>query len=322
MGNVAAHFVLLGAEHENVIDELKDITEGSTFLYEKEHELQNVLMNAYSEMAFVVRQFQTAHADILTHGTPELSDYIAQINNAPIEIPADSVIELDAVDLSTYFKSFLLLTKAVLDKLVPLYSYRYYDSIKQFSDKGARLIRAIKNNKRVPRQLEMIALLEENKAAWIDGLIDLRDEYAHYSSLRSYQNFVLTGERANQRGITNISDFEKPSITIKGVRIDALEYMHSVKIQLIAFLNKFLLLCEFTPGRRPKHYLNCECGHVFAKRNTSGSSSGKLQLISKELELKIKNRELDYAVIICPKCRSTTDTDLKFWRDEGFSFTA
>ena len=86
---------------------------------------------------------------------------------------------------------------------------------------------------------------------------------------------------------------------------------------MVGFLRQFLLLCEFTPGRRPKHYLHCNCGHAFAKRQATGANTGKLELISGPLEMRVKDRALDYAVIICPKCRGTTDTDLKFWRDEG-----
>ena len=317
MGFATDRFILLGAAHGVVIDDHKSITEGSVFLYEHETELQNILLEAYSEMAFVVNRFQSAHMDILKNGTPELANYLSQINDVSLNIPPEAIIELHAFDLSTYFKTFLLLAKGALDKLVPLYSYRYYDTIKQFSSKGSRLIKAINNNKRVSRPQDFVALIEKNKKDWIDTLVDLRNDYAHYSSLPAYQNFTLLGERANKKGLFSISDFTPPLIVINGVSIDALDYMLSVKNQMVDFFRQFLLLCEFTQGRRPKHYLSCECGHEFAKQQKSGMNAGKLKLTSGPLEMKIKDRKLDYAVIICPKCNRTTDTDLKFWQNKG-----
>ncbi|WON75082.1 hypothetical protein [Nitrosospira sp. Is2] len=312
--------VLLGAANGAILEDLAAITAGSTFLYDKERELQNVLLEAFVEMVFVVRQFQSAHDYIVANGTPELPSYLSQINNSPRGIPNGVVVELHAIDLSTFFKSFLLLSKAVLDKLAPLYSYRFYEHIPQFSDKGTRLIRSIKNSGRVTRKVEMIALIQNAKAQWIDDLISLRDEYAHYSSLKEYRNFWLTTERIGMGPIKGISDFHRPSIEIAGQPRDALGYIIQIKSELISFLNEFLRLCEFTPERRPKHYLNCECGYAFAKRQSNGPRKGRLELTANHLELRLKNRTLDYAVIICPKCGATTDTDLKFWRDEGFNF--
>lgn len=321
MGSALDRIILLGAAHGFVIEDLKSITAGSTFLYEKEIELQNVLLESFIEMAFVVQQFQSAHAYLLANGTPELPEYVKQLNDQSLKLPPDMIIELHAVDLSAYFKSFLILAKAVLDKLVPLYSYRFYDSVRQFSDKGARLVRAINQSRHVNRKPEMVDLITRAKAEWIDRLIDLRDNYIHYSNLKEYQNFWISGECVAKGNIHGINEFNKPLIKIEGVHIDALEYILQVKNDLIAFLNQFLLLCEFTPGRRPKHYLDCECGHSFAKRRKVEPRKGQLELTRAPLELRVKNHELDYAVIICPKCHSTTDTDLKFWRDEGFDFT-
>jgi len=318
MGSATDRYILLGAAHGFVIGDFKSITEGSVFLFEREHELQNVLLEAYLELAFAVDRFDAARADILNNGTPELAEYIRQINAATFDIAPDATVELHAVDLSTYFKIFLLLAKATLDKMVPLYSYSYYDNIKQFSDKGARLIRAIKNNKRISRVPQFIKLIEDSKREWIDDLIYLRDDYAHYSNLPAYQNFTMRGDRANQRRLSSIQDFTPPTVSVRGVQIEALDYMVSIKAKMVSFLREFLLLCEFVPGRRPRHYLHCECGYVFAKRLMAGENKGKLALTSEPLEMIVKDRALDYAVIVCPKCRQTTDTDIKFWREEGF----
>lgn len=321
MGSASDRFILLGVAHGFVIDDLKAITAGSTFLYEREHELQDVLLEAYAEMVFVVRQFSESHADLLANGTPELPNYITEINELSVRLADDAIIEVHAFDLSTYFKSFLLLAKSVLDKLVPLYSYRFYDNLKQFSDKGTRLIKSVRNNRHIVRKAEFIDLVSDHKQKWIDDFINLRDEYAHYSSLHGYQNFCTTGRQVRGRPINSIVDFDRPSILVGGGRIDALDYVVRIKAELIAFLNAFLLLCEFTPGRRPRHYLNCECGYAFAKRLTDGPRKGKLKLTAPTMELRVKDKSLDYGVLICPKCRRTTDTDLKFWREEGFNLS-
>jgi hypothetical protein len=319
---VLDRIVLLGAAHGFVIEDMKEITLGSAFLYEKEHELQNTLLEAFAEMAFVVRQFQDAHTNLLANGTPELSDYVKQLNEADFRQAKNLIVELHAFDLSTYFKSFLLLAKAVLDKLVPLFSYRFFDNLDLFSDKGDRLIARIQGNKHVQRKVEFIALIERVKREWLDALVDLRDEYAHYSNLKEYSNFWIPGESIGQRKFTGIQDFNPPTVFVAGNRVDALEYVLSIKAELIRFLRDFLQLCEFTPDRRPKHYLSCErCKHVFAQKTKTEDGKDRLTLTEPHIEIQIKDKARDYGVIVCPKCGGKTDTDLQFWKREGLSFS-
>src|SRR6266536_2918240 len=112
--------VLLGSAHGFVIDDMRQISGECTFLYDKEHALHNVLLDAFAEMSFVGLQFEKAHGHIIANGTPELAHYLSQLNEATARDHRDFIVELHAFDLSTYFKSFLLLAKAVLDKLAPL----------------------------------------------------------------------------------------------------------------------------------------------------------------------------------------------------------
>jgi hypothetical protein len=315
--------VLLGAAHGIVIEDLKEITLGSSFLYAKEHQLQNVLLEAFAEMAFVVHQFEKAHESLLATGTPELDTYVRQLNEAEWQGSTNLVVELHAFDLSTYFKSFLLLAKAVLDKVVPLFSYRFYDNLDTFKDRGDRLIGNVKKNGHVLRKTEFIALIERAKTEWLDALVALRDEYAHYSNLKEYVNFWAPGDWIGKRRLTGIQDFCRPSVEVAGEKVDALEYILSVKAHLVHFLREFLQLCEFTPDRRPRHYLSCEgCGYAFAKRAKSGDKKGRLSLTSPGIAIEIKDRAKDYGVIICPRCGGKTDTDLQFWKAEGLSFSS
>lgn len=235
--------------------------------------------------SFVVQQFQDSQEYLIANGTPNLDTYIAQLNETSLPPNTNLIVELHAVDLSTFFKSFLLVAKAVLDKLVPLYSYRFYDNQKQYSDKGLRLIKGIKNNKNVVKKAELISLIEKAKSEWIDSLIILRDEYAHYSSLAKYINFWIPGELIGKHTFSGIKDFYKPSIEVAGNVYEAHVYMLMVKAKLIEFLQGFLQLCEFTQGRRPKHYLECECGYIFAKRQKSKTKNEGILLTSATLKI-------------------------------------
>jgi hypothetical protein len=309
--------VLLSAAHDFILGDMTEITQGSTFLYGKELTLQNVLLEAFAEMAFVVSQFQESLTDLLANGTPELANYIEQMNRAHVRQAKNIIIELHAFDLSTYFKSFLILAKAVLDKVVPFFSYRFNENLKTFSDKGGRLVNTIKHNKHVQKKTEFIALVGHVKNEWLDTLVDLRDEYTHFSNLRTYTNFWISGESIGQRKLTGIQDFHQPSILVAGNRINALDYMLSIKAELIRFLRDFLQLCEFTPDRRPKCYLACEeCHHEFARKTKSDGMQGQLTL-PEPINIQVKDRARDYGVIVCPKCGGQTDTDLQFWKKIG-----
>lgn len=300
-------------------NDLRRITSGSNFLYRKEHQLLNVLCGAFQEFSLIVHQFQNSYNRIMENGTPALDTYIEDINSTIVPEGNGFIIELHAYDMSAFFKSSLLLSKGVLDKLVPLYSYRFSDNMRQFDAKGAGLIKSIKHNKHITRKDAMISLIQDAKMEWIDSLIDLRDRYAHYSNLEEYINFSAYIDSGNKRTFSGISDFHKPAINVSGRRHDALEYILYLKESIITFLRAFLQLCEFTAERRPKLYLECEgrCGHVFAKRHKNGSQKGRLEMIATSMKIRVINRELDYGVIVCPKCGVETDTDIRAWRDNG-----
>lgn len=283
------------------------------FLYEREYELQNTLLEAVAEMLFAIDQYAAAKERILSDGTPELPGYVSELNALRTNLTTDLVVELHTLGLASYFKSFLMLTRSVLDKVVPLYSYQYGGSAKQFSDKGTKLVNALRQNPKMTKRAEAIALIEEHKALWMDALIEHRDEYAHYSMLSAFRHFRIHSERIRREPVVGIHDFEAPSILVDGQAVEALSYMRAVQEHLTVFLNRFLKCLEFTAGRRPKRYLDCqECQHKFAKK----TKDGRVVLIG-TLEVREKKHELDYGVIICPVCKGTTDTDLKYWRDLG-----
>lgn len=306
--------IVIGNTDKRTYDDMREIVRDSTFLYNKEHQLQNVLIGAFKEMSFVIHQFQKSHDALLSQGILEdFEDYFKQLNESE-PAPENYLIEFHTDDLSTYFKSFLILARALLDKVVPFYSYKFYESLRTFGDKGGKIIRNIKKNKHVVNKSDFIFLIEQAKLEWLDTLITLRDEYVHYSSLQSYINFWIPSEWVGYRTFNGIQDFNKPSIEISGNRVDALQYMLSTKSELVHFLRSFMLLCEFTPNRRPRLYLSCEeCGLNFGKRD----KKKKQLVLNTSVGIRTIDPDKEYGIIICPKCGGQTDTDLKYWKSLG-----
>lgn len=310
--------VLLGNTPGVPDNDIKRIVSGSSFIYRKEQTLLNIFTGTFQEMSFIAHEFQISHNRIVANGTSELNTYLSQINETTLPGNGQFIIELHAHDLSAFFKAFLLLAKGVLDKLIPLFSYRFNENIDTFGDKGARLLNVIRQNKHVTKKAELIDLIETAKRTWIDELIAIRDEYAHYSDLREYINFWVSFDKNSKPTMSGINGFNKPEIVLPSAKIGALEYIMKTKEHILLFSQMFIQLCDFHADRRPKHYFECEggCGHVFAKKYEKGPKKGQLEVFA-PLNIAIRNASLDYGVIICPVCGAETDTDLKYWRDAG-----
>lgn len=303
------------SSQETTREELKKITHGSFFLFEQEHRLNNILAEVFYEMSFLVSQFKEVQNKLLTESSPNIEYFINDMNKVPFQ-KKNIVVEFHSIPLSIYFKSFLILSKSVLDKLVPFYSYRFKANLRSFDKKGIRLIEDIKRNKQPFRKCEIIELINHAKREWLDSLIELRDEYVHYSNLQEYANFWLSLEEwVEPRQLKDLTDLNKPTVEVAGQKFQALEYMEMIKGKLVLFLGDFIQLCDFTSDRRPKISLRCiECDHVFAKNNHP--KKGQITIMDK-LKFEIKDISKDYAVIICSQCGGQTDTDLKFWPSQS-----
>ena len=274
------------------------------------------MLESFAEADFIARQYEFVHREVTARGTPELPTYLHQLRETKLQ--EGTIVELHVIELSTYFKNFLLLTKAVLDKLVPLYSYQFHDGLRQFEDKGTQLLACIRRSKKVVRKDALIQLLTVAKREWLDQLIHLRDRYAHYSDLPEYRSFWLTAGDVPKEDLTGISDFTPPTISIEGTLVNAVDFVRDTKERLVVFLHDFLMLCDFAADRRPNTYLRCdECQYVFAVREKSGARRGRIRLASSPIQIEVKDRARDYGLVICPKCGGETDTDLKFWIREG-----
>lgn len=297
--------IFLGTDHALISDDLKAITAGSTFLYEREHELVNTLTSAFGEMAYCIRQFQEYEENLIVNEKCRFETYFKEkwFGQISSQMPEqEPIIELQTVELSTFFKTFLLLTKSVLDKLVPLYSYRFDSNLNQFRKNGSTLLKEIELNNSIAHKFELIKLIQTAKAEWLDQLIEFRNEYTHNSSLNEYRNFWTPAICTNSRQIKSVADLNKPTIFVKGSAVEATKYMLSTKIALINFIQEFLQLCDFNPERRPKHYLSCECGYQFAYKSKDMLGRDEIQLNKDDLKIVIKDKGRDYALIMCPQC--------------------
>jgi len=263
-------FVLLGQAHKAAIELEKQIVGSSQFQFQAEVKRLNAMLGTVAELDLAVRRFELSRKRIATEATPEFKDYLRQINElGPARRHA---IELHDIELSLDFKTFLLLAKATLDKAVPLYSNRFHDGLRQFENKGTKLLQCVKRNKKVTAPQQFVELLTKAKKQWIDDLIGLRDEYAHYSQLPEYRNFELA---PGVYPVTSIEDFTPATIEVRGVRRDALAYMTEVRLELVKFLRDFISLCGFTRERTPNTYFKCDnCGKPFADRK-----NGKVRLL-------------------------------------------
>jgi hypothetical protein len=314
--SVARIVILDAVEGPSGGGEIYPQTENSVFIYEKEIGLLNTFLSACRELSHVVSEYERKLSLVLANGTPSLASYIEEINGLEKTPMPPITIELEVVDLSALFKVYLLLAKATLDKLIPLYSYRFYSNLRQFSDKGERFLKEVKNNRHVKHKDRFIELIKTAKSKWLDTVIKLRDEYAHYSSLKAYSSFILNID-SGVNGLKDISSFHQPSLTLPNGTVDALKYMIDTKEQLLHFTSRFISLCDYNDSRRPRHYLKCECGHEFAKKAKSKAPSPSGITIDNHIEIQVLDISRDYGAIRCPRCGGLTETDLEYWRSIG-----
>lgn len=304
-------------------DTLKRVGAHGHFPYEKDRIVSAPLFGAFSELVLLVREYEAALEKRLAEGFPSLEKLNEEARKNDQEMPTyrSTIAELHCPELSTRFKLFLIVAKAILDKLVPLYGYRFSRESGSFRDKGTKIIKDIRHNKHIKSGPELIELIENAKGAWLDDLVDLRDEYAHYSGLGEYRDFWIDLEGLAPNKWPEFRNFNRPSIDVAGKRIDALQYLKDTKENLVGFASEFVRHCDFSDDRRPRTYLHCdECRFEFARwEGKTKDRKGKLELVGSEgIVISVKDRDRNYGTIQCPKCGGETDTDLSFWEREGF----
>lgn len=310
--------VILRNSHSLFIEDLQYLTGECVFLYDRERELENSLLTGFTEMRYMMKEYEKHYKQHLIEGMEDIEQHFEELNTIESSIKSDVVIEIYSVALSTTLKSFLLLAKGVLDKLVPLFAYRFNETLRQFDDKGEKLIKLIKDNSKFPQAAKFTMLLKHHKQLWIDDLVELRNDVAHYTALPEYVNFWIPSEWVGTKQIKSIEDFNRPVIRIRGNQHDALEYVLFIVDNMKEFIRDFLRLCDFNDARRPKVSLRCtNCNYEIARKVKHGPTKGKIHLLIPELTIEIRDRVRDYGRIPCPKCHARIDTDLNFWKEQG-----
>lgn len=318
-GKAGARIVILDSvekQKESAGEALAKLTEGSVFVYKKEIELLNIFLNSCRELCHVVSEYEKKLDLVVNTGTPSLNTYIQEINELDMKSMPITVVELEVLDLSALFKIYLLLVKSSLDKLIPLYSYRFYANLKQFNDKGSRFVREILNNRHATNKDSFVELVNTARSSWLDETIDLRDQYAHYSSLREYSSFTLILD-SQVNGLRGICDFRQPTLALRNGTVNALSYMKDTERRFLDFARCFIHLCDYNSERRPKRYLKCDCGHEYAKKIKGKASSSFGLTVEGKLQILVMDESRDYGVLVCPRCGMHTETDLELWRSLG-----
>ncbi len=316
--------IYLGEDSDRLAEEIRNISQYANFIYKKEQDLSSTFYDAYKAMALTAERFERKYSDILQNGIPYFDDGIAGFANErehfreKVERGGDFLLELDTPEISIFFKTFFLLGKTTLDKLMPFYSYRFYDQINQFSNKGSRLIKAVKKNHRIENKKDFVSLIENAKEKWIDEFIRLRDKYAHYTNLEEYNSFSINISSFFKKDIKSANDFNPPRIKIDNEYINASEYIFFIKREIQEFSREFIKLCDFNQQRRPKCYLQCSCGYEFAKKVKQPDGDYKLKTVG-DVPLRVISNIEGYGVLVCPKCGEDTDTDLDVWRESGYT---
>lgn len=212
---------------------------------------QNLVCSELIELRYVLNQFKVKMNDVLENSTSVFDHYLPEIKNLNEAQTGDKILncELIVTELSVNFKSFIIISKSILDKIVPFFDQKHGSTLKKFSKKGNKLINYLENNYTHENKEDFISFLKNNKIEWMDFLISMRDDYVHFSDVSSYYlgfNF-LVGKGVHK--IDTIKDINRPKIKIgfKGGSkyIDALDYLEETYKSILQFLRDFLLYSGF-----------------------------------------------------------------------------
>lgn len=208
---------------------------------------QNLVCSELIELRYVLNQFKSKMDDVLINSTSEFDHYLPEIMELNKNPKENKIVkcELIVTELSVNFKSFIIISKSILDKIVPFFDQKHKSTLKKFSKKGNTIINYLNNNYTHENKDDFIFFLKKNKEEWIDFLIAMRDDYVHFSDVSSYYtgfNFII-GLDASE--IKTIEDIENPKIKKDSKQIDALDYLNETYLNLLSFSRDFLKFSGF-----------------------------------------------------------------------------
>lgn len=205
-------------------------------------EIKENFFKSYSELKYSLVQYSKRLDNLLKEGSPGFNHYLPEIQQIDT-IQREYFLEVYDMELSYNFKSFIIFSKAVMDRLIPFFDYKFGTNLKKFSNSGEKLLNYLKINYKGSNRNDFIDLLERNKDEWLDDLIELRDEIVHFSSLEEYVSFhcVLKGDSG--KSINSINDLRRPTIKIDRKEILAVDFLQFNFNHIKTFTKDFVALC-------------------------------------------------------------------------------
>lgn len=197
---------------------------------------------SFSELKFSKSQYSKRMNTLLRDGSPDLNHYIPEIQNT--DITKEVLLVLHDTELSYNFKSFIIFSKSVMDRLIPFFDYKFNSKLRKFSKKGIPFLNYLNNNYTGQNKDEFINLLMENKEKWLDDLIDLRDGIVHFSLLKEYISFHYILNAKSKKSLNTINDLTPPLLIYDTKKIPAINFLQYNFDSIKEFSKDFLTLCN------------------------------------------------------------------------------
>ncbi len=160
-------------------------------------------------------------------------------------------------------------------------------------------------------------MIQKNKTEWLDCVLNLRDNFVHYSNLNDYKDFSIILNSSKRIVIKDLNDFERPHIIIASEKINALDFLKQTHARLKLFINRLLIEFGFDKYQRPDFATTCnKCGFQFA--DLKEINSKRTLVIIKPFPIKIFNLEYEHGLIACPNCDKEFEVSLKELKEFGF----
>lgn len=312
--------VVLDSSDLGYEEQWQKVTNGLKFYHKKEINLLNVLGESLAQMEYSKQSFKKHYLYILENNTKTFEDYYRELQT-PQQQDKDSLIVFRNQRLDYHFKMFLILTKSVLDKIVPFFNYRFLENFQSFGDSGNDILDLLERSRKYKKdrplnihELEdFVKYIKKQKTVWIDNLITIRDEYVHKNSLgERYVDFCCFSSSA--KNVHSLKDCIAPVIILSDIKnMKAIDYIDFIFDHIINFINHFLKFCKYEIYQKPPRTSKCRCGFQFGKFDLPKDSPNRKLQIKEVFAINIDNFELKLGSLICPKCNSQYDTDLEFW---------
>lgn len=162
------NLIFLDEHYSNAITDLEEIIpitgNGVVESENKENLFISVLELEYSLIWYSQRLEYLSK-----EGTPVFKYHLPEIQQLEVN-KREFFLEIYDRELSYNFKSFIIFSKVVLDRLIPFFDYKFGSKLKKFSTKGKKLLNFLERNFKGSNRDSFISLLNNNKDEWLDDL--------------------------------------------------------------------------------------------------------------------------------------------------------